>query len=114
VEERYLAALRFFGYSLDEATDFFREFGGAPSGPTSYGLWGSAKRIEEHLTRLRQRYAVLLEQGGAPLNTYRIDYVMVSGDRSERFADGEKQGHLRTVYDDGRFKIFKYDTPGSG
>ena len=109
IEERYLSALRFYGYSPGEAEIFFRGVGG---GGLFLGLrvsplfGGDPEKNEQYVRRLKNKYARVLQEDRIQVINYKADYALVGAPQGPGFL-GEKSGSLRVVYDDGLFKILK-------
>ncbi|MDP2905975.1 MAG: hypothetical protein Q8O22_06735 [Candidatus Omnitrophota bacterium] len=108
-EHRYLSALRFFGYDLNDAHTFFTYWNGiAFRGMSAEVSYGGSIMPDAYLQHLKNKYAGFLKEDALGLlSKYRVNYVLIG--RTSGFYDLIDSAYkgTRKVYDDGRFKIYK-------
>lgn len=109
VEYRYLSALRFFDYSLEEAETLFTYWNGIYfRGMVAELSFGGSSMPADYLAHLKNKYMVFLEEDSIKLiSKNRVDYVIL--ERSNPFYSKIDVVYktLPKVYDDGQFKIYK-------
>lgn len=109
VEHRYLSALRFFNYNLNEAESFFTYWNGiAFRGMVAEISFGGSKIPDDYLFRLKNKYIEFLkEEPTELLSRYKVDYIILQ--KLNPLYDKIDGIYKITpkVYDDGHFKIYK-------
>lgn len=108
-EYRYLSALRFFNYSLDDAESFFTYWNGIFfRGMVAESSFGGTKISDSYLHHLKNKYTDFLKENPLHLIAkYKIDYIIL--DKSNLLYGKIEYIYkqLIKVYDDGQFKIYK-------
>jgi hypothetical protein len=113
IEYRYMAALHFFNYSLEEAQKFLtyrqglflRSLSAVPE-------YGGTPLSQQYARYLKERYRAFRQQDPLrALKRFRLDYVLVTAEEAPRL---DPVGHLRRVYDDGQYVLFHLSRASGG
>lgn len=109
IEHRYLSALRFFNYSLDDAESFFTYWNGIFfRGMIAEVSFGGTKIPDSYLLLLKNKYIEFLnEDPFYLLSKYKIDYIILDKSNLLYGKIDYIYKELIKVYDDGQFKIYK-------
>lgn len=111
IEERYLFALNFYGYTVSEAQNLFSYLhGGLFRGMQVYSSYGgSSEKNLVYIDGLKSRYAALSGQDPlALLRKYKIDYVLLSEANNERLlANVRVANMLKLRYNNKPFALYK-------
>jgi hypothetical protein len=113
VEERYLFALYFFGYSASEAEKLFKFMhGGLFKGMQVHPRYGgTAEKNNAYINTLKRRYSELAgEDPLSLLRRYRVDYLMLDARGQERFLGNNKIAKILNLrYNNGLYSLYKLD-----
>lgn len=113
VEERYLFALHFFGYTALEAEKLFKYMnGGLLKGMQVHPRYGgTAEKNNAYINALKQRYLELTGQDPVSLlRRYKVDYVMLNAQGQERILGKNKIAKILNLrYTNGLYALFKLE-----
>jgi hypothetical protein len=109
-EDRILSAMRFFGYSLEEAEGIFNYDGGIIFLGLSAPRYGAVKEkdVKAYISGLRSRYLDFMDKNPIELlSKYRLDYVLLKRDGRLFDSIEERYPGFTKVFDNGEYKIVK-------
>jgi len=106
-EERFLAAMRFFGYSLYELESILNNKGSFIFfGMSAYH--SNPKAVKRYFSYLKTKYIKLMDEDPlSVLNRYKINYVLIG--KGDHLFDIIEHSYpsLKKVFDDGSYKIIE-------
>lgn len=113
VEERYLFALHFFGYTASEAEKLFKYMnGGLFKGMQVHPRYGgTAEKNNAYINALKQRYLELAGQDPVSLlRRYQVDYVMLNAQGQGRILGNNKIAKILNFrYKIGLYSLYKLE-----
>jgi hypothetical protein len=112
IEERYLFALRFFGFTEDKAEEFFKILdGGLFKGMQVYTLYGgNYLKNQEYTERLKEQYTRLKLKNPVPLiHKYKVGYILVECKaEKELVSQADVAEAICKVYGDENYLIYTF------
>ena len=108
-EYRILSAMRFFGYSLEEAEAIFN-YGGALIFFDLSAVEGVVKDVDGYITKLKNKYINFMSKDSIDLlSRYKIDYVLIGKEDHLFDAIKNKYPDFIKVFDDSNYRIYKFN-----